>query len=67
MNWDDLREYAQFNKDFLAYIQNAMKSGKSVDEAAGGYQLDGAKYKGYDIQAARLKTNVQVIYDELKK
>ena len=67
MNWNDLREYAQFNKDFLAYIQNAMKSGKSVDEAAGSYKLDGAKYKGYDIQAARLKTNVQVIYDELKK
>jgi cyclase len=67
MNWNDLREYAQFNKDFLAYVQTAMKSGKSVDQAAGGYRLDEAKYKGYAIDAARLKTNVQVIYDELKK
>ena len=66
MKWSDLREYAQFNKEFLAYVQGAMKAGKSVDDAAAGYKLD-PKYKGYQVPEARLKTNVQVIYDELKK
>jgi glyoxylase-like metal-dependent hydrolase (beta-lactamase superfamily II) len=66
MNMADLREYAQFNKEFLAYVQGAMKANKSVDEAAAGWKVD-PKYKGYQIQDARLKTNVQVIYDELKK
>src|SRR5437762_13435485 len=31
MTWNDLQEYAQFNKDFLADVQNAMKAGKSAD------------------------------------
>jgi hypothetical protein len=67
MNWNDLREYAQCNKDFLAYVQGVMKAGKSVDDAAAAYKIDEARYKGYTIDRTRLKTNVQVIYDELKK
>jgi hypothetical protein len=66
MTWADLREYAQFNKDFLTYAQGAMKAGKSAADAAAAWKMD-PKYKGYDIQDARLKTNVQVIYNELKK
>jgi cyclase len=64
LTWDDVREYADFNRDFLAAVQGAMKAGKSVDEAAAGLQLP-AKYKDYDM--ARAKANVQAIYDELKK
>jgi hypothetical protein len=63
----DLREYAQFNKDFLTYVQNAMKAGRSADDAAAGYKIDEAKYKGYMIDPMRLKANVGVIYNELKK
>ena len=62
----DLTEYAQFNKDFLADVQAAKKAGKSVDDVAGSWKMP-AKYTGYGApQAARLKANVQVVYDELK-
>jgi cyclase len=62
----DLKEYAQFNRDFLADVRAAKKAGKSVDEVAGSWKMP-EKYKGYAaVQPARLKANVQVIYDELK-
>jgi len=66
MKWDDLAEYAQFNKDFLADVQAGMKAGKSPDEIAAGWK-PAAKYKDYTIADARLKTNVQAIVTEIKK
>src|SRR6185436_905862 len=53
MTWNDLAEYAQFNKDFLASVQAAMKAGKSADEIAAGWK-PAAKYKDYTIADARL-------------
>jgi len=66
MKWDDLAEYAQFNKDFLADVQAGMKAGKSADEIAAGWK-PAAKYKDYTIADARLKTNVQAMITEIKK
>jgi cyclase len=66
MTWNDLAEYAQFNEDFLADMQNAMKAGRSAAAEAAGWKI-ADKYKGYTIQEARLKTNVDAIYNELKK
>jgi glyoxylase-like metal-dependent hydrolase (beta-lactamase superfamily II) len=66
MAWPDLAEYAQFNRDFLASVQSAMKAGKSADEAAAAWKI-ADKYKGYTIADARLKQNVTAIYGELKK
>jgi cyclase len=66
MKWSDLAEYAQFNKDFLADVQAGMKMGNSADEIAAGWK-PAAKYKDYNIQEARLKTNVQAIVTEIKK
>jgi len=66
MKWDDLAEYAQFNKDFLADVQAGMKAGKSPDEIAAGWK-PAAKYKDYTIADARLKTNVQAMITEIKK
>jgi cyclase len=66
MTWQDLQEFAAFNKDFLDWTEGEMKAGKSVDEAAAAYQLP-AKYTGYTAQPARVKANVSAIYDELKK
>jgi glyoxylase-like metal-dependent hydrolase (beta-lactamase superfamily II) len=63
----DLREYAQFNRDFLADVRTALNSGKSVDDVAAAWKVNEAKYKGYTIAEPRLKTNVQVIANELKK
>ncbi len=39
MTWPDLKEYADFNQDFLTWTQGEMKAGKSVDDAAAAYQL----------------------------
>jgi cyclase len=62
----DLKEYAQFNRDFLADVQAAKKAGKSVDEVANMWKIP-AKYAGYAAPAAnRLKNNVQLAYSELK-
>jgi cyclase len=66
MTRNDLKEYADFNREFLEAMQTAMKAGKTIDEVAGNWTIS-AKYKGYAVQPARLKANVQVIYEELKK
>jgi glyoxylase-like metal-dependent hydrolase (beta-lactamase superfamily II) len=62
--WDDLREYADFNRDFLVAVQEALKAGKSADEAAASLRLPG-KYKDYGMD--RAKANIQAIYNELRK
>ncbi|HEY2944047.1 MAG TPA: MBL fold metallo-hydrolase [Vicinamibacteria bacterium] len=66
MTWNDLQEYANFNKDFLAWVQAQMKAGKSVEAAAAEYKIP-EKYAGYANNPDRVKLNVGVIYDELKK
>jgi len=62
MTWDDLAEYADFNRDFLASVRTSYEAGRSVDEAAANLDLP-ARYAGYDLGRAR--TNVEVIYQEL--
>ena len=65
MTMNDLKEYADFNRDFLNDVRAAKKAGKSVDDVATTWKIP-AKYKGYaDPQAARLKTNVQNVYNEI--
>ncbi len=66
MTWADLAEYAQFNKDFLAEVQAALKTGKSADDIASSWKI-ADKYKGYNVQEARVKANVQAIAGEVKK
>jgi cyclase len=66
MTFDDLKQYADFNKDFLSWVQAEMKAGKSVDDAAAEYKIPD-KYTGYTNNPGQVKTNVQVIYNELRK
>jgi cyclase len=66
MTWADLEEYARFNQDFLDWVRSEMKAGKSAEAAAAEYKLP-AKYAGYTDNPQRVKLNVGVIYDELKK
>jgi hypothetical protein len=62
----DLKEYAQFNKDFLADVQAAKKAGRTVDEVAKTWQIP-SKYAGYAApQEARLRSNIQLAFDESK-
>jgi len=71
MTMADLNEYADFNKEFMRDVQAGKKAGKSVDDVAKSWKLP-AKYKGYTdpastpAQIARLKANVQIVYDETK-
>jgi cyclase len=66
MTMADLAQYAQFNKEFLRDAQAAKKAGKTVDEAAASWKIP-AKYTGYAApQAARLKANIQIAFDETK-
>ena len=62
----DMREYSDFNKEFAAFVQKAKKEGQTVDQIASSWK-NPAKYKGYaEPQAARLKANVQVVFDETR-
>ena len=66
MTMADLKEYAAFNDDFAAAVRDAKKAGKTVDDIAGSWKIP-EKYKGYAAPAAaRLKSNVQVVWDETK-
>jgi glyoxylase-like metal-dependent hydrolase (beta-lactamase superfamily II) len=66
MTMADLREYAQFNKDFLADMRQAKAAGKSVDDVVKSWKMP-AKYSGYAApQPQRLKANVEVVFNELK-
>ena len=62
----DLKEYEEYVRDFVTYAQNQKKAGKSVDEATAGYKVPD-RFKGYTAAAARVKPDVQVIYDETDK
>ena len=63
ITWDNVREYANFTRDFRTAVQDAFKTGKSVDAAAASLNLP-AIYKEYEMQ--RAKAAVQAIYSELK-
>ena len=64
MTWSDLQEYADFNRDFLAAVQEAIKAGKTAADAFATLRLPD-RYKGYDMQHA--KANVEAVYRELGK
>ena len=62
MTWEDLAEYADFNRDFLAAVEDAFRAGKSVTEAADTLALP-ERYADYGMEHAR--ANVEAIYSEL--
>ena len=62
--WDDLREYARFNRDFLEAARASKEAGRSVDEAVAALDL-WARYPEYGMD--RAAANMQAIYDELEQ
>lgn len=60
----DLQEYADFNRDFLSAVQEAIKSGKTAEAAAASLTLP-ERYKAYGMENAR--ANIEAIYNELRK
>jgi cyclase len=66
MTMPELQEYATFNREFADAVRAAKKAGQSVEQIAKSWTMP-AKYQGYAAAAeARLLSNVQVIYDEIK-
>lgn len=68
MTFADLKEYASFNTDFITWVQDEIKAGKTVDEAAMEFKIP-EKYKGYAVGTlgGGIRGNIQLAYDELKK
>ncbi|HUR19384.1 MAG TPA: hypothetical protein VMZ90_01160, partial [Vicinamibacterales bacterium] len=64
--WNDLADYADFNKEFLAWAVEQRKVGRSAEAAAGAYRLP-AKYVDYKMQPWDVRTNIERIYAELDK
>jgi hypothetical protein len=46
MTWAALGQYASFNADFLAWVREEMKAGKTPEQAAAEYEVPDA-YPGY--------------------
>jgi glyoxylase-like metal-dependent hydrolase (beta-lactamase superfamily II) len=66
MTLADLREYAEFNREFANAVREGKKAGRSVDEIAKSWTMP-AKYTGYTApNPQRLQSNVEVVYNEIK-
>jgi cyclase len=66
MTLPELMEYATFNREFAAAMREAKKAGRSVEEVVKTWTMP-AKYQGYTAaQEPRLRSNAQVIFDEIK-
>ncbi len=62
----DMREFAEFVREFVTTIQAAKKAGKTSDEAAASWATP-AKYQGYaPPNVERAKAYAKVIFDETK-
>ena len=62
MSWDDLEEYADFTREFLAAVETAFRAGRSADETAADLRLP-ARYADYGMEHA--PATVEAIYAEL--
>jgi glyoxylase-like metal-dependent hydrolase (beta-lactamase superfamily II) len=66
MTFTDLKQYADFNREFFSDVQKAKSAGKSVDDIAATWKIP-AKYPGYAAaDANRMKNNVKLAYSEAK-
>jgi glyoxylase-like metal-dependent hydrolase (beta-lactamase superfamily II) len=64
MTWDDLTEYADFNREFLEIVTAAHDGGHSVDQAMADLTQNlPDRYADYGMDHAR--ANVEMIYAEL--
>ena len=65
MTPNDLREYGDFNRDFLNAVRAGKKAGKSAAEITRNWTIS-KRYKGYAVpQPARLQMNIENTYNEV--
>lgn len=63
MTMADLKEYADFNREFMLFVQEGKQAGRSPSQIAESWKMPD-KYAGYSAPTpARLLSNVEVIYD----
>lgn len=66
--WNDLKEYADFNGEFVTWGRSQLQAGKAVDQAAREYKVP-EKYKGYAALPSPefdlVKANLEILYNEL--
>jgi cyclase len=60
----DLKEYAEFNRDFLNAVREAKKAGRTAGQVTTSWTIP-EKYKGYDPDPKRLPGNVELLFKEL--
>jgi glyoxylase-like metal-dependent hydrolase (beta-lactamase superfamily II) len=58
----DLKDYIQFIRGYVRDVQDAKKSGKTVDDLANSWKPP----SGYTAQPARLRANSQFVFNETK-
>jgi hypothetical protein len=62
----DLGQYAEFIADFVKFVQDAKRAGKTIDDVVNTWKTP-AKYAGdAEPNAARAKADAQVIWAETK-
>ncbi len=64
MTWDDLAEYAEFNRAFLEAVETAFRNGMSAEAAAAQLSLSD-RFANYGMENAQ--ANVEAIYEELSR
>ncbi|HEY7289647.1 MAG TPA: MBL fold metallo-hydrolase [Vicinamibacterales bacterium] len=68
--WADVKQFADFNQDFLTWAQSELKAGKTPEQAAGEWKVP-EKYQGYSTQVAALfgglPGRIQRLQEEMKK
>ena len=60
---DDVREYAEFCRDLLRVVRDAVSAGSDVDETVANLALQ-ERYRSYDLQHAR--SFVEAVFAELR-
>jgi cyclase len=62
----DLKEFADFNREFVTAVADGKKAGRTAEQIAAGWSVP-AKFTGYSApQAVRVRANVELAYQELK-
>ena len=70
--WADLKDYSDFNKELVAWMQSELKAGKTPQQAAAEWTLpEKWKGKGYTSQVSNLMGGmlgrIQALQSEMKK
>jgi glyoxylase-like metal-dependent hydrolase (beta-lactamase superfamily II) len=58
----DLKDYIQFIRGFVTHVQDAKRSGKTVEDVVRTWKPPA----GYNAQTARVRADAQLIFDETK-